>query len=167
MNRPRLSMARLMTIVAIIALNIAALRALFFSRMELALGLMPFGIVLQVGILKAIRTHGRSRHFWTGFSILGTAAAASFIWASISEKSWLGIGWNSYAFSANAFLRSYAPGLGLSLFSPNKWSIIATVAIICFLPQLAAASIGGLSGVLIANRHSKKQNHPIHADNIS
>ena len=154
MNRPRLSMAKLMAIVAIIALNIAALRALFFSRMELALGIMPIGIVLQVGLLKAIRNQGRSRFFWTGFSILGTAAAASFIWAAFFDKSWLGIGWISYTLSANAFLRSYAPGLGLSMYSPNKWIIIVTVAIICFVPQLAAALIGGLSGVLIANRRS-------------
>jgi hypothetical protein len=156
MNRPRLSMAKLMAIVAIIALNIAAVRALIFSRMELAIGLMPFGIVLQFGLLKAIRNRGRSRFFWTGFSILGTAAAASFIGAAIFDKSWLGIGWSSYAFSANAFLRSYAPGLGLSMFSPNKWIIIATLAIICFVPQLVAASIGGLSGVLIANRRLSK-----------
>ena len=154
MNRPRLSMAKMMAIVGIVAFNIAAVRALLSSRMELAFGLTPIGILLQVALLKAIRHQGRSRFFWAGFSILGTAAAASFIWAAFFDKSWLGIRWYSYTLSANAFLRLYLPGLGLSMFSPNKLIIIATVVIICFAPQLAAALIGGLSGLLIANHRS-------------
>lgn len=152
MNWPRPSIARLMTIVGVIALNIAALRFLLYSRMELAFGILPIAIALQIGLFQAIHSHGRSRVFWTGFCIAGTAAAASFIWAATFENSWLANRWNPYTFAANRFLHTYLPGLGLSMFSPNKLIIIATLAIIWFTPQLAAALIGGLSNVALVMR---------------
>src|SRR5262249_37389268 len=72
MKLPRVSIARLMVIVAIIALNIAATRA--FMRWEWS-GLFLIGLALQVGLLGLIRCRIGSRAFWWGFEAFGLASA--------------------------------------------------------------------------------------------
>jgi hypothetical protein len=61
----RLSIAKLMVVVGIIALNIAAVRTLFGYSMEMLAGAAVSGLMLQIGFLRLKRNQGGRRAFWT------------------------------------------------------------------------------------------------------
>ncbi len=53
MGKPQLTLARLMAVVGVIAVNIAAARALYLRDVELALGLALMGLASQFALLRA------------------------------------------------------------------------------------------------------------------
>lgn len=81
MKLPRLSIAEIMTVVGIVALNLAAARAFSDDYHELLCEVAPMAVTLQVGILSLIRSRGRVRAFETGYVAFGSLAMASFIGA--------------------------------------------------------------------------------------
>jgi hypothetical protein len=75
MRRPRLSIARLMAVVLIIALDCAALRAAFPVLDVAFLVVVP---VLEVGLFRMISRRGRVHPFWVGFEASGWAAVLAY-----------------------------------------------------------------------------------------
>jgi hypothetical protein len=85
MGSNRISIARLMGIVAIAAVNIAAVRAILAYDLELLVGIALTWIALHIGLMRLIRSRGRRRDraFWAGFLGCGLAAMLTYVWAMI------------------------------------------------------------------------------------
>jgi hypothetical protein len=66
---PRISIARLMIIVAIVAADLAALLATLPAIPNPGLALMV--VILEVGLLVAVARRGAARRFWVGFEAFG------------------------------------------------------------------------------------------------
>src|SRR4051812_2062493 len=90
MERPmrfaRFTVGRLMRIVGLAALNLGAARGLAAYDDTLMLGVMPTAIMLQLALLRLIRTKGTRRAFWAGFLATGVLATLSF--AGANRFSW-------------------------------------------------------------------------------
>ena len=72
MKRTRITLARLMIVVAVVAVEVAAfIVACRSGEGETALGLAPTGLACQIGILCAVLSRGWSRAFWSGFVVFG------------------------------------------------------------------------------------------------
>jgi hypothetical protein len=164
-NSPRLSITTLMVVVAIIALDIAALRALFAHNPMLPIGLCLIGIALHVGLFQLARSRDKARAFWTGFIACGLVSAMSFAWGMLfprfvdlartgaplrTPSSAMGQLWMLYAEHVaigldslpflSRFLRRMRPG------SITNWGLLA---VIWSLPQFLVALIGGVLARLL------------------
>jgi hypothetical protein len=70
---------RLMAIVAVIAIDIAAVRVLFACNVNLPRGVSLIGVALQVGLYRLATSRGPARTFWAGFVASGLMAMSSFV----------------------------------------------------------------------------------------
>jgi hypothetical protein len=84
MKLPRFSIAELMTVVGIVALDVAASRALLEDNGLLG-GVAPMGLTLGIGAYWLIRCRGRVPSFWAGFLAFGAMAMMSFLGAALSR----------------------------------------------------------------------------------
>ncbi len=173
MTSLRFSVAKLMAVVGIAALNLAVGRALWSYAPVLALGIMPELFVLQLGLVRWIRSRGGARAFWTGFIAVGTLAALSFAWSVLFSGS-IGIGydsatgkfhrvstpgilggdqmqalWGSYDALAERCLESLPLVSGVMDRSEFDLTSQLTLALVNLLPQMLAALAGGSLAVLI------------------
>jgi hypothetical protein len=142
----RTSIARGMAWVAIAAVNLAALRALYAADMELAMGLGFMALAVQFGGFQAIRRRGHCRAFWIGFVLAGLAAMGSFVWCSLSLESPAFLVWSVYTKYANRFLNEIT-GVWSSYNSNqvlNHFVMVMMLSLVWFLPQLIIATIVGL-----------------------
>lgn len=180
MRRPSLSIANLMVAVVVIALNIAAARALSSHSLLMLIGTAPIGIFLQIGLFRLICGRDRARMFWAGFVAFGSSAMASFIWGTLTPPvarpgsgrmifastpgSAMWALWDRYFQFAVASLMPL-PGahwiLGIGGEIP-----IATMTTISSLPQFLIAAAGGLLVGLIPIRH-RRPDRPIAAPDAS
>src|SRR5262245_52294277 len=81
MERTRITLARLMIVVAVVAVELAAfIVACRLVGGDWVLGLPPMGVACQIGLLRAVLSRGLSRAFWTGFVVFGCAMMATFAW---------------------------------------------------------------------------------------
>jgi hypothetical protein len=79
-HQERLTLRRMMTIVAVISINLAILRALIFSRRpDLSIGALGSLSVLQVGLWRALAGRGQPRAFWLGFIAGSTLATVPML----------------------------------------------------------------------------------------
>ena len=83
MKLPRLSIVELMTVISIVAVDVAATRVLLEDN-DLLGGIAPMGLTLQIGIYWLIRSRGRVPPFWVGFLAFGAMAMMSFLGAELS-----------------------------------------------------------------------------------
>jgi hypothetical protein len=172
MRLPRVSIAGVMLVVAIAALDIAVARAVLMANPQAVAwaAFMPNPIVVTGGALpcialqwaafSVIRGRGRARAFWLGFLAFGSVITAAFLWAMLFPR--------IYAVArARTFVK--APGsvlfplwmsydrlvwdrIGRLLFDFNTSpaTFVATAARVVFqalvwsTPQLLVALIGGL-----------------------
>src|SRR4051812_13353628 len=81
MNTPRLTIAKLIAVVAVVAVNLGVARALVASGMWFLLATAVTGLAIQIAIVCMVRGRGYSRVFWSGFATCGLAAAVSCVWA--------------------------------------------------------------------------------------
>lgn len=168
MRSGRHSIAGAMALVAVIAVNIGAGRALHAADSELLLAIAPCALVSQAALYLLWVGLGRPRRraFWIGFAAADLAAMATLIWAmtgpdfiSISAAGRLprspGVrvyfAWYQYmqfTYSHVVLPLLLLAGVDLST-SPSilRWSRIA----IWTLPQLLIALGGGLLAVVIAD----------------
>ncbi len=79
MNRSRVTISTLAAVVAVVAVNLAAGRALIADQTMLC-GVGLLGLSLQVAFLQLLRCRERSRAFWRGFLLAGTATLVLFTW---------------------------------------------------------------------------------------
>ena len=146
MKRPRSSIAMLMGVVLIVAMNLTLGRSIYgFVPWRLA-GIFLIGIVLQVGLFCLICNRGRSRPyaFWTGVELGSLLGMTTFLYARVPD-SWVGSFWDSYATFIDDFLMVHF-GFSVLKRAPEDPVLLLTVAVFGFLPQLLMAIVGGSLG---------------------
>lgn len=79
MRMPRFTITRMIILIGVLAVNLAAGRTLYSERPDLLLGIAFSGVAIQFGLFLAIRGRGRKRAFWLGFVLSDAVALASFI----------------------------------------------------------------------------------------
>jgi hypothetical protein len=145
MKRTRITLALLMAVVAVVAVDLAAfIIACRNSAGELALGLAPTGLACQIGLLCAVLTGGWSRAFWTGFVVFGCAMMATYAWACGFPESAVNDAWATYAEFAQGVIWT----IPLSPWGPYDGGDVFDATIFS-LPQLAAACAGGVFASLL------------------
>jgi hypothetical protein len=145
MKRARITLARLMIVVAVVAVELAAF--IFACRRvggDWVLGLPLTGVACQIGLLCAVLSRGLSRAFWTGFVVFGCAMMAHFAWGLYFWESAVNDPWASYGDLAVGVI--YDPQL-LEAGEASPGNV--AMAVIWFLPQLAAACVGGVFVLLV------------------
>lgn len=81
MSTGRLSIARLMLVIAIIAINIAAARAILPDHIEILVGVALMWLGLQIALVRMFDQRGERQAFWAGFLVFGFLAISSYVWA--------------------------------------------------------------------------------------
>jgi hypothetical protein len=181
MKLPRLSIAESITMVGIVALDLATTRALPDANHELLGGVAPMAVTLQVGIFSLIRSQGRVRAFCAGFLVFGTMGMTSFLGAalfcpsdsaSIDPRTGKAIVTTSPGSPTWVLWSRYGRFVFKTLESlPNSDFIVgdggdshghdgiplATKALILFLPQMVFAIAGGLCASLSKRRSREPQ----------
>jgi hypothetical protein len=140
MKRARITLARLMIVVAVVAVELAAF-IVACDRVggDWVRGLPPTALACQIGLLCAVLSRGLSRAFWTGFVVFGCAMMATFAWALCFplQESAVNDAWQSYGeFASDVYWGS-----------PYEEDV--AMAVIWTLPQLAAACVGGVFVLLV------------------
>jgi hypothetical protein len=173
---PRVSIARMMVLVGVVAVDIAATRSLFAYNSEMLIGVALGVIALQIGLFRLIRGQGRARVFWSGFIAAGLMAMMTFVWAMMFPEilgltstgalvrtpgSTLYTVWHGYSsFVAEHVIMPllYDPRInpGIDGDSILGGLFIAGIrSVVWFLPQLLMAVVGGLLARGIAGRRRK------------
>jgi hypothetical protein len=144
MNLPRHSIARLMWLVGIVALNLAIGREIFLSEPWRLAGIGPIAVVIQLGLVCLIRARGRPRRyaFWTGFEAGSILGFWSFLYAQVPDSR-VGALWEEYRVFIDLQLRVV---FGLAVFNRRYDNpvLLTVIAIFAFLPQLLMGIAGGL-----------------------
>src|SRR3954469_6328264 len=89
MRPPHLLVRTLMIVVAVVAIDVTAIRVIFTNATAFGLGVqalintVPIGLALNIGLLRIFRTRGQARAFWVGFLVCGTIAMMSSAWAAL------------------------------------------------------------------------------------
>lgn len=153
MQGHRVSLASLMVVVVVIAIELTAVRALSTYLVRLAFVPVLSGLVLQVGLIKLARRRGRERMFWAGFIGAVSLALISCVWeesAPNSRTPW-GSPWLGYMSAVDRFL----PALSIRT-DPRGWPVmlVATNAPVLFLPQLLVGVAGGILVCMFPRRQS-------------
>lgn len=78
--RPRTSIARVMVLVGILALNFAYLR--HYGIEGTLLGTRLIVVVVQLGVLCRLRSHRNARRFWGGFVVFGVIGLLGWFFAA-------------------------------------------------------------------------------------
>lgn len=155
----RFSIAKMMAIVGIAALNFAAARILFAHNPYLLIGVALTGLSLQVGLFRLIRSRNRIRMFWVGFVAFGSMAMMSFLWGMVFSPT-------TRVMNTGRIIYTSSPGSAMwtlwhSYYEFAVWSLeplpysgqilgiggempVVTIAVISYLPQLLIAAFGGL-----------------------
>jgi hypothetical protein len=179
MNPNRLTVARMMRIVCLIAANFAAAQMLFPSYRQTLLGIMPAAVGLQVAILLRRRARGRARAFWTEFLLFGALALGSFVWAMTFPRS-IGITtfrdpgtgkvitrtvvtpgspmsrvWDSYGRFVNEQLERF--DFFTDVLQSRGGFLYTILALIWLLPQWLIAALGGLLAWGLASVRDKRR----------
>lgn len=158
MEGHRVSLATLMAVVLVAAINLAAGRA-FLPRlgpMGWVIGLS--GLALQIGLFGLIRKRGQDRVFWAGFVAAGSLALMTFVWEESvpNNKTPFGSPWLTYML----LIDNIMPSLSFRT-PPGGWPAtrLAVNAVVLVLPQLFIALAGGLLFRGIATRRSIASAH--------
>jgi hypothetical protein len=173
-KRRQLGLGKLLAIIAVLAIDLAAGRAIltrnehFGWNVWLLIVVTPIGLTLQAALFYIVSSQGRSRIFWTGFLTSGILAMISILFArydppcemttisssGITRVSYYPGGpmarlWGTYSDLAYAGLERLGyPYTGRM----TDWRSAATDAVAWFLPQLLMAWAGGLLARLIGGR---------------
>ena len=146
----RSSIAGVMAIVAVVALDIAVARAVFASNTQLLIGGALPCVALQWAAFSLFRSRGRARAFWLGFMVGGSMITASFIWAMLFPEV-LGVT-RTGAVVKTPGSSLYAVWAGYGRFIgdrigpiPNPFGVVPIVfrAILWSVPQVTIALVGG------------------------
>src|SRR3954469_22053238 len=74
------SIASLMGVIAVVALESASMRAILTGSMFQRIAATPITIAIQVAVYAAIRRRDAARWFWCGFAASGSLAMLSLAW---------------------------------------------------------------------------------------
>ena len=168
MRRPRFSIAGMMGLVAVVALNAMGTRVLYRWHPDFLSAIGPGALIFQVCLFRMFRDHGIKRIYWAG-CIAGLAIAAGFcLWGMarglanraqfdpISGKNvvrWvpghpMWPGWPIYRAYVYDFILSFRNGSEII----HRFDAVSMVVlgIILFLPQLAFSVACGLMALFVA-----------------
>jgi hypothetical protein len=156
---PRVSIAKLMVIVGIVALNAAAVRA--FMKLQWNGYFFPgllIGLTLEAGLLCLIRSRIGFRPFWWGFEAFGLASAiipVLIALISLDVVNWyIGFALNLVECLFCTLIKNpTTQGRLFEFIQGDTGLIIIEFAI--FLPQLFVAVAGGLLASLIVRLWAK------------
>lgn len=174
MKPPRFSVAKLMAVVSLVAVNLAAARALISYDLFLLTGIALPLLTLQVGLHRVICRRGRVRPFWAGFIACGLGAIMSFYWALAFPN---GVGryvdpgtgrvvelippgslawtlWSYYDEFVKSCIERLPDALQIDLDGVDVVSEVMS-SLIWSLPQLLLALAGGLLVALAVRRPGK------------
>lgn len=143
MSRFRSTISRWMAAIAILALNIALIRAYLLAEMRRQhLDLFDFGFLilfaLQFGLWRYRSTGGRRRRFWLGFEVSGLAATLALLTLFTYDMDLN----NWYTGTVSDLSYFCLPSQIDVVLSTDHWDWF--LAIIYFLPEFLAACLGGL-----------------------
>jgi hypothetical protein len=139
MRRPRLTIARWMGLTAIFAVNAALVRA-FVVREMFHGGILIF-VALQVGLWYLPRSRGRLRRFWLGFEASGIATVLFLLSCEFFPGSPLNRPVMAYTGIVGNLAFAHLPAR-LADHLDEHWDLF--LAVVYFLPELAAALLGGM-----------------------
>ena len=142
MRWPRLTIGSWMGWTAVVALNVALVRAYVVHDMFYG-GLLIFP-ALQVGLLRVFRARGRPRRFWVGFVVAGASAVLLLFSAEVFPR------WASSRLLNRLLIRYLDVAVNLA-FSHLPTRLAdhldehqdQLLVALYFLPELAAALVGG------------------------
>ena len=156
MNRPRVSLARLMGVVAIVAFD-CGLGRWFLEASEGLGGLLGIGQVLSCGLIGILLARCRARRFAVGFTVAGLAFLVAFLgvdWLDSQEPcrlSRLCLYLNGVLRTMPDAMRSIVLGSPTVDFETSRRGQLFVEACIA-VPMLAAALLGGLAGLAMSRR---------------
>ncbi len=150
MSSRRISIASLMWVVGIAALNLALGRVIFAWEPWRLAGVGLIGVTIQLGLFFLIRARGRPRlyAFWAGFTGGCTLGLCSFLYARVPDSR-VGAFWDEYAAFIDGFL-AVQFGIRILNRSPFDPVLLVIVAVFGFLPQILMGCAGGLVGLAVA-----------------
>lgn len=147
MKTQRFSVARLMGLVALVAVNVAVLRLLYSSRhVELLVGGSFLWLLLQWNLLRIVRSRGAARRSWIGFLAGMGVAASSQLLAQRFPASPVGTLWLGYFQAAEPLaLRAYPVAARLCGPVVAELALLGLVILLGLLPIICAALIARLA----------------------
>jgi hypothetical protein len=163
--RFQVSIAGVMTIVAVVALNAAIARALFAYDEETLIGIALPSLALQWAVFSLVRRRLSNRAFWISFAAFGSMAMASFVLGRVLPNELIAVAypgqpsqlvnvsrvsafWLGYGSYAGHLLE---PWLGSFQFvaDPKGFAAVVIRALVWSVPQLLVALVGGLCALVI------------------
>ncbi len=156
MNKPRITIARLMAAIFIIALNAGLIRAFVVQEMFCG-GILMF-FAMQAGLFFLLRGRGRSRQFWIGFEILGGISVIALYSCEVFPDSVLNRIVSAYTEFADYLTWSLLPDWASSILfdDHNDWYL----ASVYFLPELGIALLSGLCAASFSLRPRSRAESP-------
>ncbi|MDB5351787.1 MAG: hypothetical protein JWN86_3034 [Planctomycetota bacterium] len=142
MERDRTTLARLMLVVGVIAVEFAGFRAFYLINDELALALALTGLASQFALVYAIRGRGLARAFWAGFVAIGSVMMATTAWAFTCPGSDISDLWSAYT-------DHVVDGTAFVSYELRGFPQDVALSVVWFLPQLLAALSGGALATLV------------------
>src|SRR5262249_39556357 len=134
MTRPRLTIARWMALIAILAVNAALIRA--FVVDEMFIGGILIIIALQLGLCCLLRSEGSVRRFWLGFEVAGMASVLVLFSCEGFPDSPLNRLVMSYTDIAVNVVSAHLPARAAEYLLDDRIDLF--LAIVYFLPELIA-----------------------------
>jgi hypothetical protein len=169
-QQPRVSTAKLMGLIAIVALNVAGGRLLLDYDVYILAAIAPPAIAIQLALVRLRYGRNLSRAFWAGFIIAIIFVAALCVWGMVQGRStkpsfnpMLGKnelltlpgnpmwpGWISYRRYAYETILRIPNGRAILYGDDMTLISMPIFAGVMFLPQLLVALGGGLLALYIA-----------------
>src|SRR5262249_54878545 len=92
----RVSIVSLMSLVAILALDLAVVRETYLRSTFLAICVTPIGIALHAALYGSLKCGGVLRGFWIGFGSSGALTTATLVGYAHDPRSTLRVLWEPY-----------------------------------------------------------------------
>jgi hypothetical protein len=147
----RRSIAALMSVIGVVAVNLTVGRAIYEVLPWKLAGVLLMVVFLQVGFVYLVfsRANPRWYGFWAGIELGGVLGLTSFVYARVPDT-WLGDLWDRYALFVDRLLLEHfhTPVLNRA---PEDPIFLLAVTTFAFLPQFVLAVLGGVIGISIGS----------------
>jgi len=150
MHKRRLSIAKLMVIVGVLAVNLDVLRLIHAIDRARLPAVIASGLVLQSGLLGLVRGRRHARVFWLGFVLADALVIASLL--SPASRYWTA--WYQYFLFAGDRIQVFPE---FSRFVKSDYRVfVAAFALIISLPQLVISLAGGLLAMFVVHAFEER-----------
>jgi hypothetical protein len=139
MKMPRITIAWMMAIIVVAAIDLAAIRALYLTKSVIGalivFGSMPMASILVLGVPSVVKGpsgRGKIHPFLIGFESVGWTVLLVYTGSAILYPEFVG-----------ELVQRLLESFGLPLVSGTNPLVLFCVVLIPLLPQLALALVGG------------------------